>query len=227
MQGVYRNDERRVFIMLLIFVSSSVASLRPARPGHQMHDEHTSHAKQTTSHIQSLQRRGIQSLLANSVHLEAACRYAPARSRARKIASDYFLNLRGGESMSGNDDDEVAADLTPDEVLELPELEVGGTTFLYDESGEYFGVEHVLFTLDGIPWGIYDPVTRTAQKVEFVEDDDHMELPAPPALDLNANRHEGSHDEGSHDELKSSAFEEDVETRRTASIELEDEDIAV
>lgn len=124
--------------------------------------------------------------------------------------------------MSGNDDDEVAADLTPDEVLELPELEVGGATFLYDESGEYFGVEHVLFTLDGIPWGIYDPVTRTAQKVEFVEDDDHMELPAPPALDLDANRHEGS-----HDDPKNWAFEEDVETRRTASIELEDEAIAV
>ena len=40
-----------------------------------------------------------------------------------------IFSIYGGESMSGNDDDEVAADLTPDEVLELPELEAGGATF--------------------------------------------------------------------------------------------------
>ena len=67
------------------------------------------------------------------------------------------------------DDDEEEDDRVE---FVLPELNVDGQTFMYDEKGEYNGVEHILFTLDGEPWGLYDPVTKTKEQCAFVEDDD-------------------------------------------------------
>ena len=71
------------------------------------------------------------------------------------------------EKLAEEDDEDE--DDEDDEDFVLPELMVDGVAYLYDESGEYNGIPHVLFTLDGVPWGVYDPETKTKEEVEFVE----------------------------------------------------------
>jgi len=58
------------------------------------------------------------------------------------------------------------------EVLQLPELVVEGRAFLYDKYGEYNGVEHLLLTEEGEPWGVWDPEAEVAEECEFEEEDE-------------------------------------------------------
>ena len=71
-------------------------------------------------------------------------------------------------------------------VVELPTILVDDQEYFYDEYGqiEEYGVEHALFTLDGEPWGVYDPVTRVAEEADFVDvdDDENEEASAAAAL---------------------------------------------
>ena len=47
-----------------------------------------------------------------------------------------------------------------------PEVTIDGVGYLYDFRGEYLGVEHTLFTLDGEPVGVWNPETGEAVAVE-------------------------------------------------------------
>ncbi|KAL3913909.1 MAG: hypothetical protein SGPRY_007813 [Prymnesium sp.] len=67
--------------------------------------------------------------------------------------------------------DEGAAE-GDEEELELPTLEVDGITYLYDEEGEYNGVEHLLLTEAGEAWGVWDPATSTAEECIFEEEEE-------------------------------------------------------
>ena len=87
-------------------------------------------------------------------------------------AEHQLRKLRGGATDVGGDETVAGAHqlggnytAEDEDKLELPSLMVGGTEYLYDESGECFGVKHVLFSMDGEPWGVYDPATGTAEEV--------------------------------------------------------------
>ena len=58
------------------------------------------------------------------------------------------------------------------DVLVLPEMKVDGQTFLYDEYGDHIGVEHLLLTMDGEPWGLWDPEAKVAEECEFEDEDE-------------------------------------------------------
>ena len=58
------------------------------------------------------------------------------------------------------------------DVLVLPEMKVDGQTFLYDEYGDHIGVEHLLLTMDGEPWGLWDPEANVAEECEFEDEDE-------------------------------------------------------
>ena len=62
-----------------------------------------------------------------------------------------------GEEEQDDDDD--------DDEFELPVLTVDGQDFLYDVDGEYDGTQNLLFSMDGEPYGVYDPETKTARKL--------------------------------------------------------------
>ena len=55
--------------------------------------------------------------------------------------------------------------LDEDDEFELPVLTVDGQDFLYDVDGEYDGTQNLLFSMDGEPYGVYDPETKTARKL--------------------------------------------------------------
>lgn len=134
-----------------------------------------------------------------------SCCISPRCTRTALLSrAEYQLRrLRGGASPTDVGGEETLPDTYQlggnstaegeDQLVELPSLMVGGTEYLYDEDGEYFGVKHVLFTMDGEPWGVYDPVTRSAEEAEFVDEDDGEDDPALPApapliLDLQPSR---------------------------------------
>ena len=56
-----------------------------------------------------------------------------------------------------------------EEVLKFPAKVIDDETFLYDRYGDYNGVEHLLLTEEGEPWGVWDPDAEVAEECLFEE----------------------------------------------------------
>jgi hypothetical protein len=63
-----------------------------------------------------------------------------------------------------------AASVESDDELDLPEKEIDGTKYLYDEDGISAGVEHLLYTMSGDPVGILDIDTGKVIPASFEEE---------------------------------------------------------
>lgn len=73
------------------------------------------------------------------------------------------------DSNGGEDDgDEVTT-------VELPEVVIDGTKYMYDLRGEVFGVEHTLIDMEGEPVGIWNIETYEAEPVTFVDEEEEEE----------------------------------------------------
>lgn len=61
-----------------------------------------------------------------------------------------------------------AADASDEEEeVELPEVVLDGTTYLYDFAGRCMGIEHLLYTAEGEPVAVWNPETQEAEEVEI------------------------------------------------------------
>ena len=65
---------------------------------------------------------------------------------------------------------EVDSSDDEEEELELPTIEVDGKSYLYDEDGDYSGINHLLLTEEGTPVGTYDKETNKVTILEFEEE---------------------------------------------------------
>ena len=65
---------------------------------------------------------------------------------------------------------EVDSSDDEEEEMELPDIEVDGKVYLYDEDGAYSGINHLLLTEEGSPVGTYDKETNKVTILEFEEE---------------------------------------------------------
>ena len=92
---------------------------------------------------------------------------------------------REAAATAGDDDDEERWDPlgfvgpvgTEDEdededSLYFPEIVFDGVSYLYDLKGRYNGIEHVLLTMEGEPFGVWNPDTREPEECEFLDPDE-------------------------------------------------------
>ena len=91
---------------------------------------------------------------------------------------------REAAATAGDDDDEEPWDPlfvgpvgTEDEdededSLYFPEIVFDGVSYLYDLKGRYNGIEHVLLTMEGEPFGVWNPDTREPEECEFLDPDE-------------------------------------------------------
>ena len=49
----------------------------------------------------------------------------------------------------------------------LPAMDVDGTNYLYDAAGDFMGVEHLVLTEEGTPFGVFDPETNSVEECDF------------------------------------------------------------
>ena len=96
------------------------------------------------------------------------------------IESESSVKKGGGGGGGGDDEqmsnflehtsmEESAAAVSEEEgeTSEVEEMEIDGITYLYDESGDVAGVEHLLMTEDGEPIGVLDVETGQVMLKDF------------------------------------------------------------
>ena len=62
-----------------------------------------------------------------------------------------------------------------DAPMELPEIVLDGVSYMYDFTGSYMGVQHLLLDEEGEPVAVWDPETEEVQEVEFVDEEEEGE----------------------------------------------------
>tara|TARA_B110000967_G_scaffold124951_1_gene127728 strand:+ start:233 stop:556 length:324 start_codon:yes stop_codon:yes gene_type:complete len=66
--------------------------------------------------------------------------------------------------------EEVLDDEDCIDISKMKTIVVDGHSYLYDEDGDYAGIEKLLLTEEGTPVGIYDEETKKVTVVEFEEE---------------------------------------------------------
>jgi hypothetical protein len=86
---------------------------------------------------------------------------------AKETELDDELETVSIESEADSSDDE-----DENKELDLPTKVIDGETYLFDEDGQYGGVENLILSMEGTPVGIYDKDEDKILEVEFEEDDE-------------------------------------------------------
>jgi len=97
---------------------------------------------------------------ATASNIRLAAGFASAADTVLGPAKRFLSALPGWDESSVVREDE-------EEELALPEMNVDGKSYLYDAAGDFMGIEHLVLTLDGVPFGTFDPETDEVEECEF------------------------------------------------------------
>ena len=106
---------------------------------------------------------------------------APTPLAKHAVPPDSHCVLGPGGSGGGHSSGGVrglgAHDSRGPETFELPAVVLDGTTYLYDFDGRSMGIEHLLFTEEGEPVAVWNPVTGKVEEVEIVYEGSRYTFP--------------------------------------------------